>query len=65
MKYIDLIYLDEWKSLAEGQGYEIEYDEDMQAWFAWKGDDCVGAFNLENVKGHLEVEADVTDYETI
>ena len=47
-------YLEEWKSAAEGLNYELEHDADMNCWFAWQGDTCKGAFNLDNVSGELE-----------
>jgi hypothetical protein len=49
---MDYTNLDEWRDAAM-QSLEVEFDEQMQVWFAWDKDICVGSFNLENQKGEL------------
>jgi hypothetical protein len=46
--------LDQWRNAANDRYYEVEHDAQMDVWFAWEKDTCVGAFNIENQSGDLK-----------
>lgn len=40
--------LDKWTEIANGQGYKVEWDEEMNTWFAEAGNRIRGTFCLDD-----------------